>query len=198
MEQVRWSRLRWRLRGAWLWPTFIALTVVDAVLLQAVPIAGEHGPDLFPGMVLAGFFNLVAVAVLAPLCAVLVRRRRPDMPRTVARDYAGTVLVVVVTLIVVAVGLLHRPALLEAKRARAAQLAAVQRYVLTRAPATYRLHVALADTVRMDADLFRTCVPGGRPDRALCLFVDTSQSPPGVTLDRSRAPNEAVGAPTPH
>ena len=163
-----------------------------------MPIAGEHGPDLFPGMVLAGFFNLVAVAVLAPLCAVLVRRRRPDMPRTVARDYAGTVLVVVVTLIVVAVGLLHRPALLEAKRARAAQLAAVQRYVLTRAPAAYRVHVALADTVRMDADLFRTCVPGGRPDRALCLFVDTSQSPPGVTLDRSRAPNEAVGAPTPH
>jgi len=181
-----------------MWPTFIALTVVDAVLLHTLPIAGENGPDLFPGLVLAGFFNLVAVAVVAPLVGMLVRRRRPDMPRAVAGDYAGTALVVVVTLVVVAIGLIHRPAVIEAKRARAAQLAAVQRYVLTRAPAAYRAHVALADTVRMDTDLFRTCVPGGEPNRALCLFVDTSQSPPGVTLDRSRAPNEAVGAPTPH
>ena len=180
-----------------MWPTFIALTVVDALLLQALPIAGENGPDVLPGLVLAGFFNLIAVAVLAPLVGMLVRRRRPGMPRTVARDYAGTALVVAVTLVVLAVGLIHRPAVQDAERARAAQFVAVQRYVLTRAPAAYRAHVALADTVRMDTDLFRTCVPGGEPGRALCLFVDTSQSPPGVTLDRSRAPNEALGAPTP-
>jgi hypothetical protein len=41
-------------------------------------------------------------------------------------------------------------------------------------------------------------VPGAKPDRALCLFVDTSQSPPGVTLDHNRAPNTMVGAPVPH
>jgi hypothetical protein len=119
------------------------------------------------------------------------------MPRIVTRDYAGAALVVGVAVVVLAVGLVHRPAVQEAKRDRAAELAAAQRYVLTRAPAAYRAHVALADTVRMDTDLFRTCVPGPRPDRALCLFVDTSQSPPGVTVDRSRAPNQAMGAPTP-
>jgi uncharacterized membrane protein YhaH (DUF805 family) len=181
-----------------MWPTFIALTVVDAILLGALPVAGERGPMLFPALVLAGFFNLVAVAVLAPLAGMAVRRARPGMPRAVARDYAGTALVVAVTAVVLAVGLLHRPQVEAAQRARAAQFAAVERYVLTRAPAAYRAHVALADTVRMDTDLFRTCVPGGEPGRALCLFVDTAQSPPGLTLDRSRAPNGAVGAPTPH
>jgi uncharacterized membrane protein YhaH (DUF805 family) len=197
MEQVWWSRLRWRLRGAWMWPTFVALTVFDALLLAALPIAGDSGPDFVPGLLLAGFFNLVAVAVLAPVVGVAVRRRRPDMPRGVARDYAGAALVVVVTVLLLAVGLLHRPAVDEAKRDRAAQLAAAQRYVLTRAPAAYRAHVGLADSVRMDADLYRTCVPGPQADRALCLFVDTSQSPPGVTLDRSRAPNGTFGSPTP-
>jgi hypothetical protein len=195
MEQVWWSRLRWRLRGAWMWPTFIALTVVDALLLAALPIAGETGPELFPGLLLAGFLNLVAVAVIAPLAGVLVRRRRPDMPRIVAHDYAGTALVAAVTVGLLVVGLAHRPAVQEAERERAATFAAVQRYVLARAPAAYRAHVGMADTVRMDADLFRACVPGGDPNRALCLFVDTSQSPPGVTLDRSRAPNFVAGSP---
>jgi len=197
MEQVQWSRLRWRLRGAWMWPAFIALTVVDAVLLHALPIAGERGPGFVPALLLAGFFNLVAVAVVAPLAGLLVRRRRPDMPRSVAHDYAGAALVVVVTLVLLAVGIAHRPAVQRAQRARAAQFAAVQRYVLARAPAPYRAHVAFADTVQMDTDLYRTCVPGDEPDRAFCLYVDTSQSPPGLTLDRSRAPNDTPGAPTP-
>jgi hypothetical protein len=192
MENVRLTRLRWRLRGAWMWPTFVALTVFDALLLGALPIAGETGPDFVPGLLLAGFMNLVAVAVIAPLVGLVLRGRRTGLPRVVANDYAGTALVVVVSVVLLAVGLIHRPAIQEAKRDRAASLAAVQRYVLMRAPAQYRAHVALVDTARMDSDLFRTCVPGARPERALCLFVDTSQSPPGLTLDHSRAPNAAA------
>ena len=180
-----------------MWPTFVGVTVFDAFLLHALPIAGESGPDFVPGMLLAGFLNLVAVAVIAPLAGLVLRRRRTGLPRMVANDYAGTALVVGVAALLLAAGLVHRPAVREAKRDRAAQLAAAQRYVLARAPAEYRAHVALADTVRLDSDLFRTCVPGDRLERALCLFVDTSQSPPGVTLDRSRAPNAVAGAPTP-
>jgi hypothetical protein len=198
MENVRLTRLRWRLRGAWMWPTFAALTVFDALVLGALPIAGESGPDFVPGLLLAGFLNLIAVAAIAPLVGLALRRRRTGLPRMVANDYAGTALVVAVTGVLLAAGLGHRPAVQAANRDRAAQLAAAQRFVLARAPAEYRAHVALADTVRLDSDLFRTCVPGARPERALCLFVDTSQSPPGVTLDHSRAPNAAAGAPTPH
>jgi hypothetical protein len=197
MEQVWFSRMRWRLRGAWMWPTFLAATLLDAVLLGALPIAGEDGPDFFPALILAGVFNLIAVAVAAPLLGLLVRRRNGSLPRMVATDYAGTALVLAVTAGLLIAGLIHRPEVQEAKRTRAAALAAAQRYVVMRAPQPYRANGALTDTKQLDANLFRTCTPGDRADRALCLFVDTAQSPPGVTLDRSRAPNGVLGAPAP-
>ena len=43
VESVRWRRLRWRLRGAWQWPAFIVLTLVDALLVARLPFQGE-GP----------------------------------------------------------------------------------------------------------------------------------------------------------
>ena len=88
VESVRLRRLRWRLRGAWQWPTFVVLTVVDAVLLVRLPFQGE-GADLFGALIVAGFFNVLAVALLAPLGGMLLRRRRRDLPFMIARDYAG-------------------------------------------------------------------------------------------------------------
>ena len=44
VESIRLRRLRWRLRGAWQWPVFAVLTVVDAVLIARLPFQGE-GPD---------------------------------------------------------------------------------------------------------------------------------------------------------
>ena len=42
MEDRIWtSRLRWRLRGARLWPTFAVLILLDALLLHHNPIAGD-------------------------------------------------------------------------------------------------------------------------------------------------------------
>ena len=179
-----------------MWPTFLAATVFDALLLNALPIAGEGGTDFVPGLLLAGFFNLIAIAVLAPLLGLLVRRRRPSLPRMVATDYAGTALVLGVVVALLAGGLIHRPAVQEAKRERAAQFAAAQRYVLTRGAPEYRSNVALADTMRLGSHLYRTCVPGRVAKRALCVVVDTSQSPPGVTLDRSGSPNASFVRPS--
>ncbi len=50
-DRVR--RLRWRLRGAVLWPTFAVLTVADGVLLHLLPIAGDV-IGLVPALLLAG------------------------------------------------------------------------------------------------------------------------------------------------
>src|SRR5213076_1553554 len=80
MERASLTRLRWRLRGAWMWPAFVALTVADALLLHQLPIATD-GVDVVPALLLAGFLNLVVVAVAAPLAGRLLRRRRPDLPR---------------------------------------------------------------------------------------------------------------------
>jgi hypothetical protein len=188
MERVWTSRLRWRLRGAWMWPAFAALTILDGVLLHARPIAGD-AMGLFGGVLLASLFNLVAVAVLAPMAGTLLRRRRRDLPAVVATDYAGTALLVAVTLALIVAGALHRPAIQQREQEFARQAAAVRAYVLSQAPAVYRRHLAAADTIRVGSGLFRTCVPGNDPRRALCLFVSTDQSPPGVRLDPNRQTN---------
>ena len=189
------NRLRWRLRGAMLWPAFAVALVVDAVLLHVLPIAGEGRPGPVASLLLAAFFNLVAVAVAAPIAGRALRRRRPEMPRVVADDQAGTALLVLVAAVLVVLGLVHRPALRDEDRDRVAQAEAVRAYVAHRAPAEYRVNIDRADTWRQGPDLWRTCVPGPDPHRALCLFVTTDQSPPGITVDRDQRPNSVVSGP---
>src|SRR5918912_1521124 len=107
VESVWWPRLRWRMRGAWQWPAFGVLTVADAVLIARLPFRGD-GADALGAVLLAGFFNLLVVGVAAPLCGLLVRRVRRDLPFVVARDYAGTALLLMVTGGLLAGGLAHR------------------------------------------------------------------------------------------
>ena len=52
--------------------------------------SGPHG--VLPGVLIAGFANLAVVALLAPAAGRLLRRRRADLPRAIAADYAGTAL----------------------------------------------------------------------------------------------------------
>jgi len=115
-ERVWWTRLRWRLRGATMWPAFLVAVVVDTVLLRELPIAGDIAPDVFAAILLAFFFNLVIVAVGAPLAGRLVRRRRPGLPKVIADDRAGTALIGLVTVVVLGVGLAHHPAVAGAAR----------------------------------------------------------------------------------
>ena len=41
MDAAWLARMRWRRRGAWLWPTFAAALVADALIGHALPPAGE-------------------------------------------------------------------------------------------------------------------------------------------------------------
>jgi hypothetical protein len=192
MERASLTRLRWRLRGAWQWPTFGVLLVVDAVLLSVLPIAGDRGPDAFAAVVLALFFNLVAVAVLGPAFGWLWRRRRPELPGVVARDRGGTAGLVLVTAVLAGTGIGHRSAVTDQREELAVQVLVVARYVGHRTEPEYRQYRAHLDemnTISLGAGLYRTCVPGDDPARALCLFVHTDEAPPGVTEDPSRAPN---------
>lgn len=189
MPQVEWTRLRWRMRGAWQWPLFVALTVSEAVLLNVLPVWGDGPGGIVPGLLLAGFLNLVVVAVIAPLAGLLLRRRRRDLPRAIAADYAGATLLGALFAGLVIGGIGNHAAVAHDERARMAAMLQVAHYVHLQAPA-YRRGLRSMDTMRVEQDMYRTCVRGPDPDRPLCLFVRTDQSPPGITEDHDRAPND--------
>jgi hypothetical protein len=191
-ESLWRSRLRWRWKGALQWPAFVALCLLDAVLLGVLPIAGDGGTGFVPAFLLAMFFNLVAVALIGPAAAVVLRRRRPDLPKVIAQDHAGTAALVLVTLGFLGLGLLHAPARHEAEHDLAAQAQAASRYVSTRAPEPYRSHARSMTTLKLDDELYRTCVPGDDPDRWFCLFVSTRESPPGIDVDGNRESNASL------
>ena len=172
-----------------MWPAYLALTLLDALILLALP-NGLLAPDGFvPAMLMAGFANLFIVAVLAPLIGSRLRRRRGDLPKVVATDVAGTILLVAGTGVVLATGLAYRPVVLDEERDRRAQDAAVVTYVQREAPVEYQAGIHAADVMRVSEDLYRTCLPGPDPKRFLCLFVDTSIAPANVRRDPDGAPN---------
>ncbi len=104
---MRLSRLRWRLRGAWMWPTFVALSVADGALVHWRPLAGDS-ISAVGGWLLGLITSLIAIVVLAPPLGLLLRRVRRDMPKVVARDYGGATAVVLATVALLATGLTHR------------------------------------------------------------------------------------------
>jgi hypothetical protein len=196
VERVWPRRLRWRLRGAWQWPAFIVLTLVDAVLLVRLPPWEDGPPGVFPAVLLAASWNLIAIAVVAPALGWLFRRRwRPDLPRFVASDYAGAWLLAAITCGLVVAGLAHRSEAAAADARDAAIARAMHDYVVQHAP-QYSAALGQIDAVAESPDRWRACIPGRDARHALCLFVTTSQSPPGIELDPSQEPNGAFrGAP---
>jgi hypothetical protein len=186
MDDRVWTRrLRWRLRGARLWPTFVLLTVLDGLLMHHNPIAGDS-TAIVSGLLLAGFLNLVVIVLLAPLVSRLLRGARP---REIADDRAGTIVIAGVTAVLAAIGLAHAGAVDDAKRAMADQLAAARAYFAAKAPPEYAINRAQVDTWKQSDDFFRTCIPGPDREHALCVFVSTDHDPPRVRLDPSHVPN---------
>jgi hypothetical protein len=181
-------RLRWRLRGAWLWPAFVVMTLLETGLLHWLPIAGD-GSRFISALLLAGSLNVIAVAALGAAGGIVLRRVRRDLPKVVADNYAGLAALVLVGAAFVVAGLVHRPELAAQRAAFHEQSSAVRRWVEAHADDFARAHVDFADSVRIDTDLYRTCVPGPDPKRWLCLIVDTSHSPPWVRRDVSRESN---------
>ena len=185
------TRLRWRMRGAWLWPCFALLTLVDGILLDRLPPYGD-GPGTFvAALLLAGFANLFVVAVLAPLAGRQLRRRRRDLPKMIADNYAGTALILGAAAVLLVAGLAHRPALAAERQDEAAAAARARDYVLAEAPPEYHRRIAEMDVMRLKEDEFRSCVPGTDPRKWFCLFVSTAQRPAGASRDPDLAPNTA-------
>lgn len=194
------SRLRWSRRGAWQWPAFAVGVIADAIVIHQLPFAGEDGPGIVGAALLSGFFNLLVVAVLAPLFGRGLAARHPSLPRFVADDRAGTVLVGALFVVLLVAGIAHRPAVRAAEDDFAAQAAAARRYAAANAPPEFRPGDARLNTWKQGPDLYRTCVPGparagSRPRRWWCVFVRTDQAPPRVTRDPDQQSNAKIAGP---
>ncbi len=190
-ESLWLSRLRWRMRGAWLWPAFFGLTLLDGVVIWLLPPYEGAPPGLVGGILLAGFANLLLVALAAPLVGRRLRRVRQDLPRVIATDYAGTALLGMLAVIVLGAGLVHRPAIAAEEDARAAAVGAVRDRVRLAEP-QFAAGLGFEDVLRLEDESYRVCVPGPDPERWLCHIVDVDRDPPQVIRDDSMEPNSAL------
>jgi hypothetical protein len=194
-----WSRrLRWRLRGAPLWPAFVALTLVDAVVLTLLPPLQSTGLNLIEGVLIATFGNLVLVGAAAPFLARRLGARRAAPPRAagestlpvvVLQERIAVGLLVVGLVAVVVSGLANRPVVVSETEATEAAGDAVRDYVEASGDDELQRNLETANIDRLGEDYFRVCL--ARDDRArfFCVFVDTAVDPPRVRRDPSAEPN---------
>ena len=171
MDGARITRLRWRLHGAWMWPTFVILTALDGALVHWLPLSGDR-ESAMSGILLGAFAGLAAIVLIGPLGGFGLRRLRPDMPRVVARDYAGTVAIASVSLILLLAGLSHHSTVTTDRRALQDAVARAQAFIGTRAPPQYRVDLGRATAYELQPPMiYRVCVPNLAQTRTYCVIV---------------------------
>jgi hypothetical protein len=172
--RTRLVRLRWRRAGAWLWPSFVAFTIADAVIGHALPPSGST-ESLVAAALLALVLNLLGVLFLSRPLGWGLRRVRRDMPNVVARDYAGTFVVLVVTATLLLAGLIHRPAIEAGQRDMQDAIARAQAWIGDRAPDEFRRNLQVVSLLAIQAGtIYRACVPNVENTKSYCVIVNRS------------------------
>lgn len=166
-------RMRWRLAGAWQWPVFVVLTVVDALVLRALPPTGlDFG--LVEGSIVAAFGNLVLLGGFAPwLARRLADRaaraptgaapgtaaaRRSPPPLVVVQDRAATALLCAGAVGLLAAGLATRPLVVSETEDTERNGAAVRDYAMAHGSEEVVRNLDSANTYKLGEGFFRTCV----------------------------------------
>jgi hypothetical protein len=167
----RLGRMRWRHRGAWMWPAFIGLTVADGLIGTLLP--GEGDSTTFVGAMLFGAaINLVAILLLSWPLAFALRRIKRDYPSFIARDYAGTFVLSLVTVALLVVGVAHHSAVDADHRDMDNAIVRAQAYIGDHAPPQFIRHLSFVETyVIQPQSLYRMCVPGRDSGRTYCVIV---------------------------
>jgi hypothetical protein len=190
------SRLRWRLRGAWMWPTFVVVTLLDGLVLHLLPPV-RTGVDPIPGILLATFGNLILVGALTPWLARRLHARHatapppapPEAAREVLADRVGTAVLVAGLAGVLAAGLAARPVVVSETEDTEENARVVRNHILRSGDQELARNLETANTIRLGEGYFRTCVARDDRRRHYCVFVDVRREPPKVVKDPSAEPN---------
>lgn len=190
-ERFWTRRLRWRLLGAWRWPAFAIAVAVDALILHTLGTGVRFNIPV--SIILSAFGNLVLLAA-ADLLTRFAEQKRvergiedPHLP--VAADRATVALLAFGTVGLAVSALATHHLIVTDTNATTANAKAVERWVNANAAATYRRNIETANTARLSAGYFRTCIADDARRHYLCLFVDTKRHPPQVVRDPSEVPN---------
>ena len=190
------ARVRWRLRGAWMWPTFVAVTLLDGLIMWRLPPVGG-GVDPIPALLIATFGNLALIAVVAPWLARRTWKRRPAAepgapPRAqleVLTDRIGTGLLVASVLGVVVAGLAARPLVVSETKETERNAKAFRNFILASGDQELIRNLETANTIELGDTLFRTCVARDDRRRFFCTLIDVNEHPPKIDVDPSAEPN---------
>ena len=192
-----------------MWPTFIAVTLLDGLIMWQLPPIGT-GVDPVPAILIATFGNLVLIGAVAPWLARRIWKRRPSAepgapPRAqleVLTDRIGTGLLLATVVGVIAAGLAAKPLVVVETKARERAAEALSRRVAAGTPELQR-NVDASNTRRLADGYFRTCIPNDDRDGWTCFFVDVrrvpgegdqgpERDPEPATLVRRERPQAAV------
>ena len=197
-SEVFWTRrLRWRMRGALMWPLFAALTIGDALLLHFLP-PNRTGVRIVPGLIIASFANLFLIGVVAPFIArrLIARERqahkaeeREPIPPEVFLDRSASSLLIVATIGLFIAGLGNRPVIVSETKATEENAKLVENYVNAHGTAEVKDNLQTANSKRLSDGYFRTCINLNDRSKAFCMFVDTKKKT--VVPDGSQRPNAA-------
>jgi len=197
-EQRFWpTRMRWRLRGAWMWPSFVAITLLDGVLLHALPPVRD-GIDLIPGILIATFANLVLIGAVGPWLARRIWKRRPVAepaapPKAqleVLSDRIGTGLLVAGVFGVLAAGLAARPVVVAETDERQRAAEELLNFVNAHGDDELRRNLEASDTAKLGDGYFRSCIPDDEREGWTCFFLDATGPDTTIVRDPSAVPNE--------
>ena len=180
------------MRGAWMWPTFAVLGIVDGIVGHALPVAGDS-QSVLGGIVVGLVLNLMCVALLSRPVGMLLRVRRRDLPTAIARNYAGTACVVLVTLGFFALGLAHRPSITGDRASMRDAITRAAAYIGDHAPAAFRVNASRTDTFAIQSgSVYRTCVPDDAGTRFYCVIVNERQPPDRSVRPGGSEPNATM------
>lgn len=181
MDAAAITRMRWRLRGAWLWPSFVVLVLADGAIQSWRPILSDHG-SVVGGLLQGSILSLIAIAVFSPALGWALRRVRRDLPKVVARDYAGTALCLLITCCLLGAGLTHHGVAVADQNALVDASATAEAYIGDHAPQRFMpgLHSLSAYEVQ-PPEVYRVCAraafKAGPTNGPIwyCVFVDRSK-----------------------